>query len=474
MRICSIKNSFNDQVKELIHREKIPVKLVISDSFDEIDEADILLIDKEFYKSYDIRLLKNKTSYIIYLLEPKDYDPMFIKELYKNNIFDIFNSIFIKEEVLRKLNSLVKLLNEENTDQILDLILDSIEDSIAITDEEGTLEYVNRGFLKTTGYELDEVIGSNPRVIKSDGHTPGFYKNMWNTIRNGEIWNGDFINLSKDNKLFYEEASIYPIQLSSKKYLKIAHNISKDKFIENKVKLSMSLAKNVLGTSAPSEFSNGHVTFRYFVKYMNELGGDFIWFNQLGQSKYIMVLIDVTGHDLSSTLILMTIINYIKEFDKDTSLEKLVKQINDYLNDFNQKSDMIKLISGIFCVINTDNYSINYINAGHPSGLLYDRLNQDILEMKKTTMLLGVRLMKNFDTYKLDVKESSDLILYSDGLLEHFIDDYSTITSESYKDIFYQENSFSFDDIKESLLKQEYIKDDLSLAYVKIKCRKRK
>jgi len=321
--------------------------------------------------------------------------------------------------------------------------------------------------LKTTGYALDEVIGKNPRVLKSDGHTPGFYKDLWETITHGNIWNGDFINISKSGELIYEEASIYPIELSSRKYLKIAHNITKKKFLENKVKLSMSLAKNVLGTSAPVNYRDSRVKFEYFVKYMNELGGDFIWFDKIGKNKYFTALVDVTGHDLSSTLILMTIINFIKEYKNIRPLAKLAEQINKYLNDFNEKSDIVKLISGIFCVVDLNVSQVQYINAGHPSGLIFEKETSQLIELKRNTLLLGVREELPFEASIVGINGKSDLILYSDGLLEYYLNDYTEISPEAYKKMFYHENKLKFLTIQKELMNKDHIKDDLSLAHLR-------
>ncbi|HKL43045.1 MAG TPA: SpoIIE family protein phosphatase [Clostridia bacterium] len=466
-RLLSKNKDFNDKFVKLVDDKKIPINIDYDFGLEFLTKIDIVIVDKEYYMEYGLEKLYDKTKYIIYLIDESDYNIEFIEELYANYVFDIFHSSFIPDEVERKLWGLIKLLSEENTDQILDIILDSIEDSIAITNDEGILEYVNKGFLKTTGYALDEVIGKNPRVLKSDGHTPGFYKDLWETITHGNIWNGDFINISKSGELIYEEASIYPIELSSRKYLKIAHNITKKKFLENKVKLSMSLAKNVLGTSAPVNYRDSRVKFEYFVKYMNELGGDFIWFDKIGKNKYFTALVDVTGHDLSSTLILMTIINFIKEYKNIRPLAKLAEQINKYLNDFNEKSDIVKLISGIFCVVDLNVSQVQYINAGHPSGLIFEKETSQLIELKRNTLLLGVREELPFEASIVGINGKSDLILYSDGLLEYYLNDYTEISPEAYKKMFYHENKLKFLTIQKELMNKDHIKDDLSLAHLR-------
>lgn len=83
--------------------------------------------------------------------------------------------------------------------------------SVVITDTEGRIEYVNPKFTEVTGYTIEEVIGENPRVLKSGDIPPDYYKAMWTTIKAGEEWHGEFLNRRKDGSTFWEVASICPI-----------------------------------------------------------------------------------------------------------------------------------------------------------------------------------------------------------------------------------------------------------------------
>ena len=80
--------------------------------------------------------------------------------------------------------------------------------SIVITDLNGTIEYVNPEFTKITGYSAEEVIGENPRILKSGNMPPEAYKNLWTTISAGKPWEGELANKRKDGQLFYEMATI--------------------------------------------------------------------------------------------------------------------------------------------------------------------------------------------------------------------------------------------------------------------------
>lgn len=83
--------------------------------------------------------------------------------------------------------------------------------SIMITDINGTIEYVNPMFTETTGYSLEEVIGQNPRMLKSGQTSAEDYAVLWKTIKSGTSWHGKFCDRKKNGDLYWENVSISPV-----------------------------------------------------------------------------------------------------------------------------------------------------------------------------------------------------------------------------------------------------------------------
>lgn len=84
--------------------------------------------------------------------------------------------------------------------------------TIVITDVKGAIEYANPRFSQLTGYTIEEVIGQNPRILKS-GKTPlEEYKRLWDTITAGGDWRGEFCNKKKNGELYWELAVISPVK----------------------------------------------------------------------------------------------------------------------------------------------------------------------------------------------------------------------------------------------------------------------
>lgn len=83
---------------------------------------------------------------------------------------------------------------------------------VIITDINGNIEYVNPKFTQVTGYTSDEVIGKNPRILKSDKTPPEEYQRLWDTITSGNEWRGEFINRKKSGELYWDSTCISPIK----------------------------------------------------------------------------------------------------------------------------------------------------------------------------------------------------------------------------------------------------------------------
>jgi len=81
---------------------------------------------------------------------------------------------------------------------------------VSIADAAGNITYVNDKFCETSGYSRGELLGQNHRVIKSDEHPPAFYRNLWQTITSGKVWQGEVCNQRKDGSRYWVESTITP------------------------------------------------------------------------------------------------------------------------------------------------------------------------------------------------------------------------------------------------------------------------
>jgi PAS domain S-box-containing protein len=126
---------------------------------------------------------------------------------------------------------------KENEEQ-LRLLSYAVEQSpatIVLTDPAGIIEYVNKSFTRITGYHSEEILGKNISILQSGHTTQEEYQILWETIKAGKEWRGEFKNRTKTGQTIWESTTISPI-LNSKQetthYLEIKEDISTRKEAE--------------------------------------------------------------------------------------------------------------------------------------------------------------------------------------------------------------------------------------------------
>lgn len=81
---------------------------------------------------------------------------------------------------------------------------------VSIADIAGRITYTNDKFCEISGYSHDELLGQNHRIVKSNYHPASFYKEMWDTISSGNVWQGVVCNRRKDGREYWVESTIVP------------------------------------------------------------------------------------------------------------------------------------------------------------------------------------------------------------------------------------------------------------------------
>lgn len=109
---------------------------------------------------------------------------------------------------------------------------------VMITTTDGTIEYVNPAFEQVTGYRLDEVLGKNPRLLKSGLVPMEIYQDMWATITSGGVWRGELCNRKKNGELYWDFGTVSSIKDPQGKitnYISVKEDITGRKRIEQEL-----------------------------------------------------------------------------------------------------------------------------------------------------------------------------------------------------------------------------------------------
>jgi len=100
----------------------------------------------------------------------------------------------------------------EKTIHMLSSAIEQASESIMITDSNGSIEYINPAFTELTGYEQEEAIGQNPRLLKSGEQDERFYHEMWDKLAQGKAWQGRIVDRKKDGSFYPALLTISPIR----------------------------------------------------------------------------------------------------------------------------------------------------------------------------------------------------------------------------------------------------------------------
>lgn len=126
----------------------------------------------------------------------------------------------------------------QKTTQLYQHIFEHNSEGVIVTDDKGVIQWANPAFCKLSGFNRDEIIGQNPRVLQSGKHDDVFYQEMWNSILETGSFSTEMWNKNKQGVLYPTYLNIYKIEQSFDKnmsYIGIVKDLTAKKKLENKV-----------------------------------------------------------------------------------------------------------------------------------------------------------------------------------------------------------------------------------------------
>ncbi|MCF6212439.1 MAG: PAS domain S-box protein [Flavobacteriaceae bacterium] len=141
----------------------------------------------------------------------------------------------ILEFIADNINQVVSRFQDYDRIRLLNKTLTQSPNSIIITNTDGDIEYVNPAFTSLSGFSFKEVYGNNPRLLKSGEQPLSFYKNLWDTILSGKVWEGEIVNKRKDGTKYLVNVSISPVYDKDGKvthFVGIAQDITEKRKLE--------------------------------------------------------------------------------------------------------------------------------------------------------------------------------------------------------------------------------------------------
>jgi len=187
--------------------------------------------------------------------------------------------------------------------------IDQNSDSIALFSPKGEYIYVNKSYTQRTGFDPKELIGKNPKILKSGEHDKNFYKHLWNNLLNKRAFETTFCNKNADGKLYYEKQTITPILENNE----LIGFIATGKNYDNEQKLNKQLQEDVFIDDLTKLFNKKAfvVKYRKAIQSYTKEGKSFsMIFIDLDNFKQVN---DTMGHDEGDDA-LKSCANFLKEY----------------------------------------------------------------------------------------------------------------------------------------------------------------
>ncbi len=188
---------------------------------------------------------------------------------------------------------------------------------------------------------------------------------------------------------------------------------------EDRIRTELNLAKQVQMSILSVPLNDTRISINATYRPSSLLAGDLYAWNQIDEHRYGIILLDVMGHGISSSLVGM----YISSVLKDTIINfvdpiEVITELNHRMNRLDIKDPFIQYyFTAIYLMVDTEKGEVEYINAGHPPGFV--QANNQIYELTEGCCAVG--LFPEMSMQKGIIKYDSEMniLLYTDGLMEH-------------------------------------------------------
>lgn len=195
-------------------------------------------------------------------------------------------------------------------------------------------------------------------------------------------------------------------------YTLLADDIEKKKIIRNIT--TASVIENTL--NLVDKIQNPNLKINYFSIPAVEISGDYLDFIELNSNQVAFFLGDVSGHGLGTGYLVTAIKAMVRELIMENEpLDSIFYTINEFFIQKYGGNDFMSLIGGI---INTKDYKLDYINAGHPGFILIQK-DGNLKHYNDTERVLGI-IQTHYKIKSFYLEPGEKIILYSDGITETF------------------------------------------------------
>ena len=330
-----------------------------------------------------------------------------------NKAGEIHGSVVIFQNVTEKRQADAQI-------RILTNAVEQTADSIVITDNKAIIEYVNPAFEAMTGFTGKEALGATPAILKSGAHDDAFYAKLWSTIMSGEAFRATITNRRKNGDIFFAEQTITPMRNeagATTHFVTVIKDVTDQRKLQEQ-QFQMSLARAVqqqFYRKPPPNVDRFDLAGASFPA--DATGGDYFDFLALPNRCVGIATGDVSGHGVSSALLMAALRAYFRAFaQKSADIGEILTLTNDALMSDVELGSYATLI---FCCLHPNTRTIQYASAGHTPGFILDPLGAVKRTLESIDIPLGFLPGHAFHSSEpIKLEPGEILALLTDGITD--------------------------------------------------------
>ncbi|WP_214627890.1 PP2C family protein-serine/threonine phosphatase [Paenibacillus agaridevorans] len=200
--------------------------------------------------------------------------------------------------------------------------------------------------------------------------------------------------------------------------LRLKHEKDWHKERDKRIQYELELSKQVQRSVLSGPIRNRSIEIEAAYRPSSELAGDYYAWFRMDASRYGVILLDMMGHGISSSLVCMFISSVLRDMImRVNDPVEVMQELNRYMGGLYRSDELINYyFTAIFVVVDTDSRSMEYVNAGHPAGVILS--GGEVVYMEPTGPAVGLFDNLAIRKVKLAYEPGTDLFLYTDGLLD--------------------------------------------------------
>jgi sigma-B regulation protein RsbU (phosphoserine phosphatase) len=307
---------------------------------------------------------------------------------------------------------------------------------VSISNARGDITYANQKFTEISRYSLDELIGSNHRLIKSGLHPQGFYEVLWETISAGQVWHGQIANRRRTGEIYWVASTIVPWLGDDGlpyQYISIRTDITAQKRVEQALEESRrreletgeEIQRSLLLGDIPDDIQG--TTLATYTEASQGIDGDFFAVTRFRPDVFELLVGDVMGKGVPAALIgaavksgyNQVLASLLASEGRDPCLPTPAAVINALHQHLTPRLiDLSAFVTLALYRFDLAARTVTLVNAGHTPGLLAHGDTGQVESILGSNLPIGVMLGEIYEQFTRPMHPGDALLVYSDGITE--------------------------------------------------------